>query len=912
MHKCLCLSIFLLMLCHCKKKSHNSSNSDSKDQLTEDVIEGGEHDAKRDNKNVSIPSQKLDKEYIFQANMTYQSPAPEFTSVKSRIVTFKRDGNNILMLESAQGNSIATHKQQGILLAKFSITQDKNDIISFDFNQGMSQLFLMGDLFAEDIYGKEFDAEEKWSALEFNQSWVSAVETHNDFESYDITQKAQLKFRSQTGLLGLYPISVNYSFNLYRPNPNFAAVRSLAKNHVGFFEISPQLREGGGDTILYSTKFHIEDSKPIVYSLSENTPSEYVEAIKHGVFYWNRVLGKEVLKVAPADKNGRVTHLIQWVDWKNASYAYADMSIDPRNGEILNAKVFLTSAFAFDAKVQARVFLTNLEESNPSAFKLNSLAGFDYSKFRTPEQLEKIQAGLGKDLSNLFGKSLKNSGYAGKQSMAIRGFSHIKYCAMHYDARQFSHFLATNEHSKMNDQQILRISQDMITAVVAHEIGHNLGLRHNFAGSLGSTYSPEEFAKEYEQYVDTDKGFTKILTTTVMDYLTFKNSSALGSYIRKGGQALSYDKKAIDVLYNKKALVADSILFCTDTQRGVYVDCDVFDAGASIFSRFKWEENQLLDDLPILIAELFRAAKFPPDGFEPTPLSQIVLSAEQFANMIIWYRYKLIRAISEDAQYLVVRSKYPSISDTNIEKVKEAEKAYLEDSFSGDKLKEYINKFDNSKISNGYDSFVRIFNSFYKKNNLDGKLQEFSDGEVSLIFNKVKELYDRLPYAIAIWDLGLSIYPQTFVGIKAVNEDLPGIIGEKMKYILTKTLPDLFDGKVKLASTNSEKSISVPNYHFPTDVRFAAAFGLVNHQVKDNRLWGVKKNEDINKAVFEIINDQAFSFSQALSIHKENILQHSYKDWSNNENPEMQIRLRNWVLENQAILLTMKNNGPLY
>ncbi|NRA45665.1 MAG: hypothetical protein HRU09_11975 [Oligoflexales bacterium] len=101
-------------------------------------------------------------------------------------------------------------------------------------------------------------------------------------------------------------------------------------------------------------------------------------------------------------------------------------------------------------------------------------------------------------------------------------------------------------------------------------------------------------------------------------------------------------------------------------------------------------------------------------------------------------------------------------------------------------------------------------------------------------------------------------------------------------------------------------------YHFPADVRFAAVFGLANHRVKENLLWGVRKNQEVNKLIFEIINDHAFGLSQARALHSESILEHSYEDWSNAENPEMQRKLRNWVVENQAILLNMKNHGPLY
>ena len=155
---------------------------------------------------------------------------------------------------------------------------------------------------------------------------------------------------------------------------------------------------------------------------------------------------------------------------------------------------------------------------------------------------------------------------------------------------------------------------------------------------------------------------------------------------------------------------------------------------------------------------------------------------------------------------MVVRSKFQGISDTNVEKVRAAENEYLEKTFPGSELLKYFESFQNTNITKGYSDFEKVFNTTYKKSSYEGKVQEFTDAEVSLIFSKVKELYAKLPHSLAIWDLGVAIYPQTFRDIKAVNDDLPDIIAEKMKYALTEATEDLFVGKVKLNANNSEKT----------------------------------------------------------------------------------------------------------
>jgi hypothetical protein len=79
--------------------------------------------------------------------------------------------------------------------------------------------------------------------------------------------------------------------------------------------------------------------------------------------------------------------------------------------------------------------------------------------------------------------------------------------------------------------------------VVAHEVGHALGLRHNFARGPVST---------------------------VMNYLGFEQSVRIGrDVIRSGDDALDYDRKVIRHVYLGEPLDIDTLpAFCTDGLRG--------------------------------------------------------------------------------------------------------------------------------------------------------------------------------------------------------------------------------------------------------------------------------------------------------------------------------------------------------
>ncbi|MGC4028238.1 MAG: zinc-dependent metalloprotease [Steroidobacteraceae bacterium] len=83
---------------------------------------------------------------------------------------------------------------------------------------------------------------------------------------------------------------------------------------------------------------------------------------------------------------------------------------------------------------------------------------------------------------------------------------------------------------------------DFLRYIVAHEVGHALGLRHNFA---------------------------KGPPTTVMNYFNFTEGAALGRAIRMGTDGFEYDRKVMRHVYLDEPLDLASLPpFCTDYQPG--------------------------------------------------------------------------------------------------------------------------------------------------------------------------------------------------------------------------------------------------------------------------------------------------------------------------------------------------------
>lgn len=220
--------------------------------------------------------------------------------------------------------------------------------------------------------------------------------------------------------------------------------------------------------------------EPIVYYIDRSVPHEYRKWVREGIEGWNKAFeaagftNAVVAKEAPENDSTWSAEdmrysTVRWSAAHRMGFAIGPSQSDPRTGELLNADILISSEFV-------RGFLNDFAELGPAAL---------VDRYRGVNMLHQ-------DLPT----HVRDYFCAAESGAAMQlGF-------------QFSTLAALGEIDAGAPMPEALLG-DAIRWLVLHEVGHTLGLRHNFKGSSGIPYDKLN-----------DKSFTGEhgLTLSVMDY----------------------------------------------------------------------------------------------------------------------------------------------------------------------------------------------------------------------------------------------------------------------------------------------------------------------------------------------------------------------------------------------------------
>lgn len=749
---------------------------------------------------IGMRKSALEKEFLLQGSMITQQQVAQFSNMKSRVVAFRAANDQVFMMEATQGHSVTKDLPQNLILAAFPVTRIDGDVIYFDFVRGLNEIPLVGDWYSHDGEdGSKY--KEEYIHGHLSQSYLEDARVSADRNALVIRQVAQISAPKDlpgsmadgvapmpTTVQMKIPMEARYYLTPYRPADDFKPSTSEDFEHYGFFEVAPQLSENGKTTVLAS-KF--DGKAPIIFALSPNMPADVKDAVRDGVLYWNRAFGREVTRVIDAPE-GRTApdyeyNIIQWVNWDEAGYAYADAQMDPRTGQILHAQIFLTSAFAVKSKANAEKLIATLEKAP------QPIAAFE-----------------------------------------VKGLGSSRLCERRME-RRFASSLAGFLAEGADDARIQGAVRDHLREVVAHEVGHTLGLRHNFAGSLGASYDQIDRRSLVQSYMKDGIPADLVTTSSVMDYQLFEESIITGHQIADGAAALPYDASAIAKLYEGQATPPYAApLFCTDSQTAEFADCKAFDTGRSPIAFRAKDPLQTMEQLPYTLAKKYTTLKAA--GQTKDALRKGTTAPQELAAQLYQARAELVAFFRGDRKVLSVRRSFDYLNPLNEELVRAAEENDIEQQVrEAGGIAELF-----APLS--HQAFGKLAQDTLHYLRLEGTM---TDEDLGTLTDELQKLTEQLPLALEKEQLK---YLSSLEHVRAggLGNDFSLFLKNEAQRLLFTEKPGTSGTTVSVAAG---RTVTIPTYAYDPEIRHGA-LKLVTAKESDPQ-WGALERHELKKTFNE-------------------------------------------------------------
>lgn len=471
----------------------------------------------------SIAPEQLNKPFFFSSNVSKSIGERRLVGSEmgdSYLAEFRKVDNRIqLVALHTQNFAEPGSPQEKFVEEDYSDSLISSAPITAGSQPNGEMLVSANDLLFTDISG--YQARMQWAydtpfGMDPRNTTFTQVDNNARQTSFGVQAHFQAPLATPGDLPSTTPIP-NSALAEFRYNflklPETPMKPRLADDRIGHFVTTRKDYTGdvGDGKVRYVNRWRLEKAdpnaemskpvKPITYWVANNVPEKYREAVAEGILEWNKAFEAIGFQDAIVVKHQKPGDTFDTLDAEHASvrwYTAADVGsavgpshVDPRSGEILDADIRMADVFGRSAQ---RLLMDN----PPKA------AAHQHTHAHT------------------------HDGH-------VCNFQHHAS-----NEHEFAHSLLA---ARGDAEAAQELADAYIKDVVMHEVGHTLGLRHNFRGS--TIHTPEQL---------TDAEFTKEngLGSSVMDYHPFNLAGPdekQGEYVMSSLGA--YDFLAVKYAYGQ-------------------------------------------------------------------------------------------------------------------------------------------------------------------------------------------------------------------------------------------------------------------------------------------------------------------------------------------------------------------------
>ncbi|NET04894.1 MAG: zinc-dependent metalloprotease [Symploca sp. SIO2B6] len=318
-----------------------------------------------------------------------------------------------------------------------------------------------------------------------------------------------------------FNLSVNYSLSELPTNSTY--VPRLADNRLGYFVTA--YKDFSEDSRLepfvrYIERWNLEPKdpeaalsppkQPIVFWIENTVPLEYRDAVREGILIWNKAFEKAGFQDAV-----QVEQMPDDADWDPADVRYNTIRwsssfespflgigpsrVNPLTGQILDADIIIDANVVRLIKGQYRDLLEpnqlGLSSYSPlTSFCNDELVNHNNWELKENNNHQSISnSSIPPLLSQLVEKHDLCFGTAASQQLSLGAMA-----------------ISLLHNGTPNGVEMQKYVHQFLVSLIGHEVGHTLGLRHNFHGS--TMLMPQELN-------NTSITHTKGLVGSIMDYV---------------------------------------------------------------------------------------------------------------------------------------------------------------------------------------------------------------------------------------------------------------------------------------------------------------------------------------------------------------------------------------------------------